>query len=68
MMLTDKEKMLLFYALESFQRALSYDESRKTFTFNRSFYSPQLKIFNNVFNEKELTELIDKLLSSFCDD
>lgn len=69
MKLTEHHKMIIFYALEAFNRAIDYNNVKKSFIFNRSFYSPQIKVFNNEFeSEQELKKMIDELMALMCED
>lgn len=66
-MLTEKQKTLLFYALEAVQRTLYFDEEFNSFDYSYQSFQLQADEYNELAKDmNELQTLIDKTLDDLC--
>lgn len=66
-MLTEKQKTLLFYALEATQKTLYYDEEFNSFDYDYQSFQLQADEYNELAKDmNELQTLIDKTLDDLC--
>lgn len=66
-MFTDKEKSLLFYSLEAFQRTLYQDDENDIINYNYENYTPVIFEINNITSDlNKLNNIIDVLLDKLC--
>ena len=65
MYLSEKQKTLLFYALEAMERTLTTDEEGDLY-FNYLDYMPCQSELQKLGDEQTLRQLIDKTLSTLC--
>ena len=66
-MLTEKQKTLLFYALEAVQRTLYFDKEFNSFDYSYQSFQLQADEYNELAKDmNELQTLIDKTLDDLC--
>lgn len=66
-MLTEKQKTLLFYALEGVQKTLYYDKEFNSFDYDYNSFILQADEYNELAKDmNELQNLIDKTLDDLC--
>lgn len=67
MILTEKQKQLLFYALAGIERTLYYDDELEQIDYNYNNFQLDVYAINEITsNLNELEKLIDKTLSDLC--
>lgn len=66
-MFTDKEKSLLFYSLEAFQRTLYQDVENNKIDYIYENYMPVISEINDITTDlNKLNNIIDVLLNKLC--
>lgn len=66
-MFTDKEKSLLFYSLEAFQRTLYQDVENNKIDYSYENYMPVISEINDITTDlTKLNNIIDVLLNKLC--
>jgi len=66
-MLTEKQKTLLFYALEAVQKTLYFDKEFNSFDYDYQSFQLQADEYNELAKDmNELQKLIDSTLDNLC--
>lgn len=66
-MFTDKEKSLLFYSLEAFQKTLYQDVENNKIDYSYENYMPVISEINYITTDlNKLNNIIDVLLNKLC--
>lgn len=63
--MTEKQKILLFYALAALERTLTTDENGDLY-YKQNEYYPEIHELERLGNEAQLKALIEKTLDQLC--
>lgn len=67
MILTEKQKELLFYALSAIERTLYFDDDLEQIDYNYNNFQLDVYAINEITSDiNKLQDLIDKTLSDLC--